>query len=134
MGHQFVELSSQVLAAAINVHKALGAGFVEPNYQKAMQVALQHRGIAYERQKEVRIFFEEIEIGVPKLHLVVFGQIILELEALKALAKIHFAQLLSYLKATSLYVGFLLNFNSPTLVIKRVVLSFSVLFRVFVLS
>jgi GxxExxY protein len=122
MSHQFEEISGRVLAVALEVHKALGAGFVEPVYQKAMQVALDRRGIAYERQKEIRIFFEGTEVGLHKLDLVVEGQIILELKSVKALAEIHFAQLRSYLKATGLHVGLLLNFNSPTLMIKRIVL------------
>ena len=55
MAHQFEELSSRILAAAVDVHKALGPGFVEPIYQWAMEVALLHRGIAYQRQKEVHV-------------------------------------------------------------------------------
>ena len=122
MGHEFEELSSRVLAAAIEVHKALGPGFVEPIYQKAMHVALQHRAIPFERQKEFHIFFEGVDVGLQRLDLLVGEQIILELKAVAELAGIHFAQLRSYLKATGLHVGLLLNFNAPTLVIKRVVL------------
>jgi len=122
MGHQFEELSSRILAAAIDVHKALGPGFVEPIYQKAMEVALQHRGIPFQKQREIHIFFEEVDVGVQRLDLVGGEQIILELKAVKELADIHHAQLKFYLKATGLHVGLLLNFNSPKLVIKRVVL------------
>ena len=122
MGHQFEELSSRILAAAIDVHKALGPGFVEPIYQKAMEVALQHRGIPFQKQREIHIFFEEVDVGVQPLDLVGGEQIILELKAVKELADIHHAQLKFYLKATGLHVGLLLNFNSPKLVIKRVVL------------
>jgi GxxExxY protein len=122
MAHEFEELSSRILAAAVDVHKALGPGFVEAIYQKAMEVALQHRGISFERQKEIRVFFEKVDVGLQRLDLVVGEQIITELKAVAALAEIHFAQLKSYLKATGLHVGLLLNFNAPTLVIKRVVL------------
>jgi GxxExxY protein len=122
MRHEFEELSSRVLAAAIEVHKALGPGFVEPIYQKTMEVALQHRAIPFERQKEIHVFFEGVDVGLQRLDLVAEGQIILELKAVTALAAIHFAQLRSYLKVTGLHVGLLLNFNAPTLVIKRVVL------------
>src|SRR3984893_5100317 len=122
MAHEFEELSSRVLAAAIDVHKALGPGFVEPIYQKAMEVALQHRAIPFERQKEIHVFFEDEDVGLQRLDLVAEAQIVLELKAVGALADIHFAQLKSYLKATGLHVGLLLNFNAPTLVIKRVVL------------
>ena len=66
--------------------------------------------------------FEEVDVGLQRLDLVVEEQIILELKAVKGLEEIHFAQLKSYLKATRLRIGLLLNFNAPTLVIKRVVL------------
>jgi GxxExxY protein len=122
MGHQFEELSSRILAAALEVHKALGPGFLEPIYQRAVEVALEHRGISFQRQKEVRVIFEDVDVGLHRLDLVVDAQIIVELKAVKALDDIHFAQLRSYLKATGLHTGLLLNFNAPTLVIKRVVL------------
>jgi GxxExxY protein len=73
-------------------------------------------------QIPVRISFEGVEVGVHVLDLVVDNQIVVELKAVKALEEIHFAQLRSYLKATGLRVGLLLNFNAPTLVVKRVVL------------
>jgi GxxExxY protein len=122
MGHQFEELSSRILAAAVEVHKALGPGFLEAIYQRAMAVALEHRGIAFQRQKEVHVYFEGVDLGVHRLDLVVEEQAILELKAVKAFEDIHFAQVRSYLKATGLRLGLLLNFNAPTLVIKRVVL------------
>ena len=122
MGHEFEALSGKILEGAVAVHKALGPGFLETVYQKAMEVALRHRGIAYDQQKEIHIFFEEEEVGLHRLDLVVEGQITLELKAVKALEDIHYAQLKSYLKATGLHIGLLLNFNAPTLVVKRVVL------------
>jgi GxxExxY protein len=120
--HQFEELSSRILGAAVDVHKALGPGFIEPIYQRAMEVALAHRGIPFERQKEIHVFFESVDLGIQRLDLVVAEQIVLELKAVGELAAIHFAQIKSYLKATNLRVGLLLNFNAPTLVIKRIVL------------
>jgi GxxExxY protein len=122
MGYEFDELSNRVIGAAIEVHKTLGPGFAEAIYQKAMEVALEHRGIPFERQKEIHIFFEGIDVGLHRLDLVANALVILELKAVTALAEIHFAQLKSYLKATGLHIGLLLNFNAPTLVIKRVVL------------
>jgi GxxExxY protein len=122
MGHEFEVLSARILDAAVAVHKALGPGFLESVYQKAMEVALRHRGFAFDNQKEIHIFFEEEEVGLHRLDLIVENQIIVELKAVKALEDIHFAQVKSYLKATGLHVGLLLNFNAPTLTIKRVVL------------
>ena len=120
MGHDFEALSGRILEAAVEVHKALGPGFLESVYQKAMEVALRHRTIAHEQQKEIRIVFENEEVGLHRLDLVVGNEIIVELKAVKALEDIHHAQVKSYLKATGLHVGLLLNFNAPTLVVKRI--------------
>jgi GxxExxY protein len=122
VGHNFEELSGRVLAAAVEVHKTLGPGFLEAIYQRAMEVALEHRQIAFERQKEIHVFFEGVDVGVHRLDLVIEQTIILELQAIKAFEDVHYAQLKSYLKATGLHIGLLLNFNAPTLAIKRVVL------------
>jgi GxxExxY protein len=122
MSHQFEMLSGRILEAAVAVHKALGPGFLEGVYQRAMEVALRHREIPFQNQKEIHIFFEGEDLGIHRLDLVVGDEIVVELKAVKALEDIHFAQVKSYLKATGLHVGLLLNFNSPTLLVKRVVL------------
>ena len=85
---------------------------------------MRHRGIVYESQKEISVFFEGEEGGVHRLDLLVENEIIVELKAVKALDESHFAQLRSYLRASGLHVGLLMNFNSPTLTVKRVVLDY----------
>ena len=122
MRHEFEPLSATVIQAAIDVHKALGPGFLEAIYHRALRVALLHREVPHEVQKEVRVAFEGVDVGVHVLDLFVAGQIVVELKAVKALEDIHFAQVKSYLKATGARTGLLLNFNAPTLVIKRVML------------
>ncbi len=122
MGHNFEELSGRVLAAAVDVHKALGPGFLESIYQRAMEVALEHRHIVFERQKEIHVFFEGVDVGLHRLDLVIEQTLILELKSIKAFEDIHYSQLKSYLKAMGLHIGLLLNFNAPTLAIKRLVL------------
>lgn len=124
MGRQFDELSSRVIEAAIAVHTELGPGFLESIYETALKTALRHRGIEYEAQTTVTICFEGEEAGIQRLDLVVEGELVVELKAVKSLEDIHFAQVRSYLKATGLHVGLLLNFNATTLVIKRIVLDF----------
>ena len=122
MAHEFEPLSARIIEAAIAVHKELGPGFLEPIYHKALLVALEHRAIPHETKKQVRIAFEGIEVGIHILDLLVNGEIVVELKAVKALDDIYFAQVKSYLKATGLRVGLLMNFNAPTLIVKRVVL------------
>lgn len=122
MGHEFEATSGTILEAAVAVHKALGPGFLESVYQQTMEVALRHRSISFQRQREIRITFEEEEVGWHRLDLIVGGEIVVELKAVKDLEDIHYARVKSYLKATGCHVGLFLNFNAPTLVIKRVVL------------
>lgn len=122
MGFEFEPLSRQVMEAAIHVHRELGPGFIESVYHRAMEVSLQQAGLSYETEKEVRIYFGGTDVGSHRLDLVVGGEIIVELKAVKAMEDIFFAKVRSYLKATGLHVGLLMNFNSPTLTVKRVVL------------
>jgi GxxExxY protein len=122
VGHRFDELSGRVIEAGIAVHTELGPGFLESIYESARKSALRHRGIRYEAQKEVTILFEGEEAGCQRLDLIVEDQIVVELKSVRALEDVHFAQVRSYLKATGLRVGLLLNFNAPTLVVKRIVL------------
>lgn len=122
MQHEFEPLSSKIIEAAITVHRELGPGFLESIYHQALCVALCHREIQFEYQKEITIEFDGVDVGRHVLDLVVNDDIVVELKAVKALDEIHFAQVRSYLKATGHRVGLLLNFNAPTLVVKRVVL------------
>lgn len=121
MGHVFEPLSGQILAAAVEVHAELGPGFLESIYENAMRVALRNRGMLHQAQKAIAIFFQGEEVGIHRLDLAVEDQIVVEIKAVKNLEDIHFAQLKSYLKATKMPLGLLLNFQAPTLVVKRVV-------------
>ena len=125
MSHTFEELSSRIIEAAIAVHKELGPGLYESHYQKAMKFALTHRQLAFSSQRELPVVFEGEDCGLLRLDLTVCdaaSEIIVELKAVEGLHDIHFAQLRAYLKASKLRVGLLINFNSPTLTIKRIVL------------
>ena len=113
--------SSRAIGAAIAVHRALGPGFVEAVYQKAMCIALTNRSIKYETQKAVTVFFEGCEAGIHRLDMVIENEIVVELKAVKCLNEVHEKQLRSYLKASNLKVGLLLNFSGAVLTIKRVV-------------
>jgi GxxExxY protein len=122
MGHEFEVLSKRILEAAVDVHRALGPGFLESVYENALVVAFNHRGIRFARQHDVRVWFQGQQVGLHRLDLLVEGEIVVEIKAVKALEDVHFAQLKSYLKATQLHTGLLLNFNAPILVVKRVML------------
>jgi GxxExxY protein len=119
--HQFERLSRKIIGAAIAVHKELGPGYLEHIYEEALKLEFGRFLLSFESQKEIHIKYHGIEIGTHRLDLVVEGKIVVELKAVKEFSDIHYAQLRSYLKATGLKVGLLLNFAKPTLHIKRVV-------------
>jgi len=119
--HQFEQLSTKILGATILFHKHLGPRFLESIYEEALKIELSEHGMPYDFQKEIVIQYLGVEIGRHPLDLLVGNKIIVELKAMKQLTDIHFAQLSSYLKATGLKVGLLLNFAEPTLEIRRVV-------------
>jgi GxxExxY protein len=109
------ELARRIIGAAIEVHKVLGPGFLESIYNKAMDYELQASGLLVEREKEILVPYKDIHIPGQRLDLLVGGRIILELKAVESFAPIHEAQLISYLKATHLRLGLLINFRVPLL-------------------
>ena len=114
-------MSNQIIGAAIKVHKELGPGFLESIYEEALKVELSKNELDFASQMEVQIEYLGVPVGLHRLDLLVQNEVIVELKAVKELADIHFAQLRSYLKATGLKVGLLLNFSKPTLEVRRVV-------------
>jgi GxxExxY protein len=115
------EITEQIIGAAIEVHKSLGPGFLESIYQRALEIELKNRGLSVETEKEIKIYFKHTLVGIHRLDLLVNGQVIVELKAIKEFEDSHTAQVLSYLKATGLNVGLLFNFAKSTVKIKRVV-------------
>jgi len=118
---QYEELTSRVIAAAIEVHRRLGPGFIESIYEHALIVELHKRGLKVEEQVEVPIEYEGVEVGRHRLDLLVEGTIVVELKAIKNLDNVHFAIVKSYLRAVGKEHGLLLNFAKPTLEVKRVI-------------
>jgi GxxExxY protein len=114
------ELTSNIIAAAIKVHRTLGPGFLESIYEEALCVELDLMGIAYERQKPIEIFYRGKMVGEHRLDLLVEKAVIVELKAVKAFENIHFSTVRSYMKATQVDSGLLLNFATMPLTINRV--------------
>ncbi len=112
---QMDELACAVIGAAIEVHRHLGAGYLEGIYEEALFMELVDAGIAVERQKEIGVSYKGRTIGKHRLDLLVGGKLIVELKAVEELAEIHKAQVISYLKTTELQLGLLINFNVPVL-------------------
>jgi GxxExxY protein len=118
-------LARAVIGAAIEVHRHLGPGFLESVYEEALEVELGLRSIPFERQKPVSVSYKEHDVGEGRVDLLVGNELLVELKAIDALAPIHKAQVISYLRAMGLHLGLLINFNVPVLRagIQRIVLS-----------
>jgi len=116
-------VTEAVIGAAIEVHKALGPGFMESIYEEALCVELALRGVRFTRQAPVAVDYKGHRIGENRLDLLVEDSVVVELKAVDALAPVHTAQVISYLKVTGCRIGLLINFNVKRLTdgIRRIV-------------
>jgi GxxExxY protein len=121
-------LTEAVIGAAIDVHRILGPGFLESFYEEALCIELGARGIPLLRQVPVRVLYKGVPLGDARLDLVVDERLVVELKATERHVPVHLAQVLSYLKATDLTLGLLINFNVLSLRqgIRRVIRSPSI--------
>ena len=115
-------LSEKVIGRAIEVHRVLGHGFLEKVYESALAIELERACIQFQRQKQVKVFYREQLVGEYCCDFIIDNKLILELKALRATTSEHESQVLNYLKATNMAAGLLLNFGSPRLGIRRMVL------------
>ena len=116
-------ISHEVIGASMEVHRVLGPGFLESAYEEALGIELEIRGVPFVRQVPAPVLYKGKVVGEGRLDMVVRDTVIVELKTVEALAPIHSAQLLSYLKATGCQLGLLINFNVPLLRqgIKRII-------------
>ncbi len=105
------ELISQVIDAAVEVHRHLGPRHLEQHYENALCIELELRGIPFSRQVPIELHYKDHPIGTGKVDLMVGNRLIVELKAVESIGDIHFAQVISYLNINKLRLGLLLNFN-----------------------
>ncbi len=115
------DLTYQIRGAIYEVANKYGKGLKEQIYQRALAEEFQKRGIPFEEQKRLVITSQDTgkPLGVYVPDFIVAGLIIIELKASEFISKQNFEQQLSYLKASNYEIGFLVNFSSPRLQIKR---------------
>ncbi len=120
---KYGDITGKVLHAAFAVHGALGNGFQEVIYQRALAYEMRQEGLAFAREIEQEIFYKDLPepIGTRRADFVVEGKVLVELKALSKIEPVHMAQILNYLKAYHLEVGLLLNFGTQSLTYKRLV-------------
>ena len=120
----YKEESYKIVGAAFKVYNNLGHGFLEPVYQEALEIEFKRQGIPYEREKELKINYDGVELKQTyKADFVCYGKIIVELKALSALEDAHRSQVYNYLRATGYKLGLLMNFgNTDELEKERIVI------------
>ena len=122
---EYEKIATIIVDAAYTVHKNLGPGLLESVYEPCFCHELSKRGAESKRQVVVPLVYEGIKFSEAlRLDVLVEDKIICELKVVEALASVHTAQLVSYLKLTERRLGFLINFNVPIIRqgIKRVIL------------
>ena len=117
-------LTDKIIGAAIEVHRHLGPGLLETAYEECLCYELSQQKLRFQRQVALPVKYKGLKLDCSyKLDLVVADSVLVELKAIEAILPVHSAQLLTYLKASGIRVGLLINFNVPILTkgIKRMV-------------
>jgi len=115
----FNDCTSKIIGCAMGVHTALGNGFQEVIYQRALEIELAIEGLRFIREMEMPIFYRNEQIGTRRVDFFVEGEIMVELKAIIELENVHLAQAINYLDAYNIKTGLLINFGSQSLQFKR---------------
>ena len=104
----------------MKVHTALGNGFQEVIYQRALSIEFDRHGLTFQREMTMPIFYDGIEIGTRRVDFFVEDKIMVEIKAVIQLQDVHLAQAMNYCQAYNLPIGLLINFGSKSMDFKRV--------------
>ena len=121
------ELTHAIIGAAIEAHKTLGPGLLESAYEECLAREFALRGLRFERQKPLPVVYKDVKLDCGyRLDFLVESKVIVELKAIEALAPIHDAIVLTYLRLSGCAIGLLINFHTTSLKkgIKRLVLRY----------
>jgi len=113
------ELTEIILSACFEVSNELGAGFLESVYEKALIVALKEKGLNTLQQVPLKVFFRNQIVGDFVADIIVENKVLIELKSVKNLAPEHQAQIINYLRSTSIEIGLLVNFENSKLEFRR---------------
>jgi GxxExxY protein len=124
MSEDYNIISSIVIGSAIEVHKHFGPGLLESVYEEALCYLLLKEGMQIERQKQVPVYFDNLEMGIGfRADIIVENCIIVELKSVETILPVHAKQLMTYLRLSKMKLGLLINFNEELLKngIKRII-------------
>ena len=114
------ELTHNIIGCAMMVHSKLGNGFQEVIYQRALALEMSKKGLDFEREMEMDIYYDDVKIGERRVDFFVEDKIMVELKAIIKLEDVHLAQAMNYCQAYNLPIGLLINFGAKSLEFKRV--------------
>jgi len=117
---EYADLTHKIIGCAMKVHSALGNGFQEVIYQRALNIEMYKQGLKFVRELEMQILYDGQEIGTRRVDFFVEDLIMVELKAIIKLEEVHLAQAMNYCQAYNLPIGLLINFGSKSLEYKRV--------------
>jgi GxxExxY protein len=113
---EFENITREIIGAAIEVHKQLGPGLLESAYEECLVFELKQKGYRVERQKPVPVMYKEIKLDYGyRIDVLVENKVLLELKSIEAIAPVHEAQILTYMKFSGIKIGLLMNFNVTVL-------------------
>lgn len=119
MEYKYADITEKIIKAAMNVHSALGNGFQEVIYQRALEIEFALLGIKFGREVSIPIIYKNVQIGERRVDFLIEEKISVELKAVINLENVHLAQAKNYLEAFNIEVGLLINFGSVSLQFKR---------------
>jgi GxxExxY protein len=119
--YKYSELTGKIIGCAMKVHSALGNGFQEVIYQRALEIEMADSGLSFSREQEMPVYYKHQQIGTRRVDFLVEDVVSVELKAITQLEDVHLAQAINYLESYDLEVGLLINFGSKSLQHKRVV-------------
>ena len=114
------QLTHKIIGCAMQVHRVLGNGFQELIYQRSLAIEMRYAGLEFEREKEMKIYYRNEEVGTRRVDFFVEGKVMVELKAVEKLEDIHKAQAINYCEAYGIADGLLINFGGKSLDFKRV--------------
>ena len=109
------ELTYKIIGCAMKVHNTMGPGFQEVIYQRCLAIELARAGIAFRREQEQTVYYEDIEVGIRRADFIVEQKVVVELKAQVSLEDVHIAQAKNYTVAYDFPLGLLINFGSKSL-------------------
>jgi len=113
-------LTHKIIGCAMEVHKAMGNGFQEVIYQRALSIEFSYQGLEFEREKEMDLTYRRHDIGTRRVDFFVEELVMVEIKAIEKLEGVHKAQAINYCEAYNIADGLLINFGSQSLDFKRV--------------